>query len=219
MNWIRPLNRGESVFKVKNNRIVYFAKLSIPLNALIAVGKIFLGIYSLSFFLCINAFYNIGIAVAKYFAAKAHEDSNLDDSSPEEILKKQYAAYRFIGNIVLASSVVYIIYCSKLLFVASSRTHYPHYVAFIIAAVTFTEIAVSLGGAIMARRNNEPVIEAIKLTNFSSSLISLSLTQTAIMSFTYKGDPTFYNGLSGIIFGALAALIGLYMILRTPADE
>ncbi|WP_440119324.1 hypothetical protein [Paenibacillus sp. QZ-Y1] len=219
MNWIRQFNTGESALKVKNNRIIYFAKLSVPLNVLIAVGKILLGIFSLSFFLCINAFYNIGIAVAKYYAAKAHEDLNQGHFSPDEISKKQYAAYHFIGNIVLASSMVYIIYCSKLLFVAGNITHYPRYIAFIIAAVTFTEIAISLGGAVMARRNNEPVIEAIKLTNFSSSLISLSLTQTAIMSFSYKGDPTFYNGLSGIIFGALAALIGLYMILRTRTKE
>ncbi|PQP81318.1 hypothetical protein C0Q44_23230 [Paenibacillus sp. PCH8] len=219
MNWTRQFNTGESALQVKNNRIIYFAKLSIPLNALIAVGKLLLGIFSLSFFLCINAFYNIGIAVAKYYAAKAHKDSSLGNSSPEEIQKKQYAAYHVIGNIVLASSVVYVIYCSKLLFVAGSRTHYPQYVAFIIAAVTFTEIAVSLGGVVIARRNNEPVIEAIKLTNFSSSLISLSLTQTAIMSFAYKGDPTFYNGLSGIFFGVLAALIGLYMILRTRTRE
>lgn len=219
MNWIRQFNPVESALKVKNNRIIYFAKLSIPLNLLIAVGKILLGIFSLSFFLCINAFYNIGIAVAKYYAAKAHEESNLDHSSPDEISKKQYAAYHFVGNIVLASSMVYIIYCSKLLFVTGNITRYPRYIAFIIAAVTFTEIAISLGGAVMARRNNEPVIEAIKLTNFSSSLISLSLTQTAIMSFSYKGDPTFYNGLSGIIFGALAALIGLYMRLRTRTKE
>ena len=197
----------------KYNRSIRFAKLSVPLNIAMAVGKIFLGIFSFSFFLCINAFYNIGIASAKFYAVKSHEDTI--NTQSEDIQKKQQAAYHVIGSIVLVTSLVYIVYCIKM-FSGGVSPKYHEYIAIAIAAVTFTEIAVSFQGVISARRSNEPVIEAIKLTNFVSSLISIVLTQTAIMSFTYDGDASFSNGLSGIVFGALAALIGLYMIVRNP---
>lgn len=199
------------------NRSIFFAKLSVPLNTAIAVGKILLGIFSFSLFLCVNAFYNIGMAAAKYYAVKGHKESQIDlaGSDLTELRKKQNECYHKIGIIVLAASTVYTIYCIKMFF-GGSGAQYHEYIAITIAAVTFTEVTVSLQGAIAARRNKEPVVEAIKLTNFASSLISLVLTQTAILSFTYKGDASFFNGLSGIIFGTLAAFIGLYMILRNP---
>ncbi|MDF2926633.1 MAG: hypothetical protein K0R57_5547 [Paenibacillaceae bacterium] len=217
----RRVREKEKALHTKYSRSIYFARMSVPLNAVMAVGKIVLGIFSFSVFLCVNAFYNIGIACAKYSAVKAHEDAkaHLAAADPAEIRRMQHNAYRLIGVIVLASSIVYLVYCLKILFFGDDVTRYHEYIAIAIAAVTFTEIAVSLHGAVSARRNEEPVIEAIKLTNLASSLISLVLTQTAIMSFTHEGDTSFYNGMSGIIFGTLAALIGLYMILRNPERE
>ncbi|ASA23475.1 hypothetical protein [Paenibacillus donghaensis] len=199
-------------------RSIYFAKLSVQLNAVVAIAKILLGIFSLSFFLCVNAFYNIGIAIAKHSAVKVHETSKVspDNSNQEEIRNHQHSTYRFIGIIVMTSSLLYIVYCSKIVFFGGSNTQYHPYIGLAIATITFTEIIVSFVGVIAARRSYETVIEAIRLTNFASSLTSLVLTQAAILSFTYKGDASFYNGLSGIIFGSLAALIGLYMILRNP---
>jgi len=40
------------------------------------------------------------------------------------------------------------------------------------------------------------------------------LTQTALLSFAHVGDASILNGLSGIIFGLVAAMIGLYMIIH-----
>ncbi|MNV86003.1 hypothetical protein D3C71_1799990 [compost metagenome] len=102
----------------------------------------------------------------------------------------------------------------KIVFWGAGKARYDQYTALLIATVTFTELLVSLFGSMAARRNGEPVVEAIRLTNLASSFISLVLTQTAILSFAQERDVTFYNGLSGVIFGTLAALTGLYMLLR-----
>jgi hypothetical protein len=57
-------------------------------------------------------------------------------------------------------------------------------------------------------------ISAIKLTDLTSALVSLVLTQTAILSFTTQGDMSYFNGISGMLFGGIATLIGIYMMIR-----
>lgn len=203
--------------KEKNKHSIFFAKLSVPFNAMMAVGKISVGIFFYSFFLCFNAFYNIGIAAAKFFALRAFE--NTGETPGSQTLDpgmKHDAAYRTIGGIVLVSSLVFVIYSIRLFIGAGSTVRYPQNVAIAIAAVTFTEIIVSMRGVVTTRRNKEPLMQAIKLTNLSSAVISLVLTQTALLSFTYEGDASIYNGLSGILFGGIAALIGVYMIIKRP---
>ena len=68
------------------------------------------------------------------------------------------------------------------------------------------------------RRRHEPLLEAIKMTNLASALISIVLTQTALLSLS-EGDHSFYNGLCGIIFGSLAACVGIFMIIRMRLIE
>ena len=43
----------------------------------------------------------------------------------------------------------------------------------------------------------------------------MSLTQTAILSFTTQEDMSKYNAIGGIIFGVLSAVVGIYMITYT----
>ncbi|MBU3099404.1 cation transporter [Clostridium sp. DSM 17811] len=179
-----------------------------------AVGKILVGIFSLSFFLCINAFYNIAMGMAKTIFIKEYYDGKKepDEEHPDGYGKGEYHCYYLGGIIVLISSIVYMVYCIRM-FVSGDSVKYSMIVSLAIAVFTFTELGVSIQGAIVTRRDKEPVIEAIKLTNLASSMISLVLTQTAIMSFSYDGDASFYNGMSGMILGSASAILGLYMII------
>jgi hypothetical protein len=68
---------------------------------------------------------------------------------------------------------------------------YSDIVAIAIAAFTFTEIGVSVHGIVTTRKNREPIMEAVKLTNFSTSLISLVLTEAALMSLLTRVTPLF----------------------------
>jgi hypothetical protein len=84
----------------------------------------------------------------------------------------------------------------------------------IIATVTFAEIGMAVYGIKTTQTRRMPAVAATKLTNLASSLISLVLTQAAILSFTTMDDLSFFNGISGILFGGIAALIGVGMIVR-----
>lgn len=184
-----------------------------PYNAAMAAGKIILGILTGSVFLAINSLYNAGMGLIRVFAIKTDRETGAGGMPPKEIKKRKYDFYMIAGGILMVCSAVYMIFSIRL-FIGYTTMKYSMVAGIAIAAITFTEIGVAVRGIAVTRFDRRPVIEAIKLVNLACALISLVLTQTALLSFAYEGDASFYNGISGMIFGAVAALIGLYMVAR-----
>lgn len=200
---------------------IRFAKLSIPLNTIIALSKIGLGIMSASFFPAISACYNIGIAIAKYFAVSEHDKSSkhFNDTS-EEKKKRELNCYHLIGVIVFISSVIFVLYSFRLFLFEEKTIQYTNIVAIGIATVTFSEIGLAVYGILSARKNDELIVEAIKFTNLATALISLVLTQTALLSFTQvEGNMSLYIGFSGVLFGTISAMIGLLMVSKKDVKK
>lgn len=196
-------------------RWIYFAKVSVYINSILALVKLLTGIYTLSVFMCVNAFYNVGMAIVKFIVVKGHNEANRlsDGSNPNGYRRIEYYYYRLVGIILAITSSIYVIYCIRLFFYGNN-TYYSMRVSIAIAAFTFTEIGTSIYGVAITKWEKEPVIKALKLSNLSSSMISVVLTQTAILSFTQKSDYSFANGLAGLIFGGSAVCIGVYMIIH-----
>lgn len=199
----------------KIERWLFYATVSVYGNLALAVVKLAAGIYSVSFFLCVHALYNAGIAWAKHVAVRGCKAGKQqpDAMNPYGYGRREYRCYKNAGMILTASSAIFIIYCLKL-FLFGSWQYDLKEAAIAIAAVTFTEIGMALYGVILARKGKEPAISAIKLTNLASSLISLVLTQSVLLSFATDGDYSHYNGLSGLIFGGCALAIGLFMTIH-----
>lgn len=174
-----------------------------------AIGKIILGIFTFSIFLCVNALYNIGVASAKYLAVRTN--TFLENTRDRKLHRQKiFNIYRNIGAIILISGVAYIVSCVRL-FLGYDQTRYTKIIAISIALFTFVELFISIIGAYQTRKNKQPLIEAVKMTNFCSALISLVLTQTALLSFQ-EGNYSFYNGISGTVFGSITICIAIYMI-------
>lgn len=190
-------------------------KLYAVLNAVIALGKIGMGIYSLSIFLCISGLYTIGIVLAKAVATRGYADSRKkpDEGHSAGYRKEEYRCYSLVGHIIFFTSLVYMLYCTRMLLGAQSAMRYTSLMVVVIGSITGAEFGMSLQGIIAARRNREPVIEAIMLTSFVSALISLELTQTAILSYSGPGSSIYFN-LTGMFLGDLSAATGIYMIIR-----
>ena len=89
------------------------------------------------------------------------------------------------------------------------------YVALAIATFTFAEIGINLYGMLANRKNRTPLLHAIKTINLAASLISLVLTQSAILAFADGGghNPA-VNALMGLFSGTCAALLGVFMLWR-----
>lgn len=178
-------------------------------GAFIAIGKLVMGILVLSLFTCVNAFYSFGMIGAKSIA--------LTGIWKAQDKREQYEYYFWSGIVLIVSSLLYIIYSIQLFFRPITNS-YHMYVAIGIATVTFTEVGLNIRGVAATRHNHTLLIHAIKMINLSASLISLVLTQMALLSFTKKEadflEISKANGVIGLLMGSAATLIGIYMIYR-----
>ena len=181
-------------------------------NVFVGIGKLALGIFSLSFFTCVSALYTFGMVVAKCCALAGIFKSKSEN--------EQYRYYTLSGIILIVTSLLYIAYSVRLFFHPTTSI-YHMYIALAIAAFTFTEIAINIRGVIVERHNNTPLIHAIKVLSLASSLICLSLTQAAILSFASTEVDTHpaANGLIGLFTGALATGLGIFMVVRARKSK
>lgn len=180
-------------------------------NFLLGTGKLLMGILSLSFFTTMNALYTYGMVTAKFCALRGI-------AVP---VKKQYAYYRRAAGILIASSLCYAIYSTRLLWHPQSSKYHP-YLAMGIATVTFAEIGLNLWGVLVERKKKSLPFHALKIINLASSLIGLVLTQAALLSFTHTEadyDPSRANGILGLCMGGCAALLGCFMFWRAAKLE
>ena len=189
------------------SRVLHFAGAACIGNTFAGIGKLILGIISLSFFTCASAFYTLGMVTAKLCA--------LTGIIKEEDTAQHYKYYKLSGTVLIVSSLLYIIYSIRVLFNPITST-YHMYVALAIALFTFVELAINIRGVIVYRHNHTPLLHAIKMIDLASSLICLVLTQTAILSFT---EGTGHNlqinvGIFGVLMGIAATTLGIIMIAR-----
>ena len=180
-------------------------------NMFLGLGKIISGLLSMSVFACMNGCYTLGMVLARY-CALAGVLRGKDE-------KAQYRFYRWSGRILIGASLLYMVY-SGWAYHHPKQVVYHEYIALAIATFTFTEIGLNIRGVIINRKNKTPLLHAIKTINLAASLISLVLTQSAILAFADDGnhDPS-VNALLGLTMGSCAVLLGVYMLRRIGRME
>ena len=171
---------------------------------LVGAGKIVMAILSHSWLLFLHAVYNIIKASAMHYALKER--------------KGHYDTMFYSGLLVIGASAVYLIYSIYIYFFGST-TAYHMYIAIGIAGVTTYELIVAVSGLGKAKKNKDMKQETIKYINLASALISVSLTQTAILSFTNETDMSSAYAVGDAIFGFLALLVGMLMLFRANKLE
>lgn len=192
-------------YNAATSRTIHLVGLSGIGSIALAAAKILSGALSLSVFTCVNGFYTLGMVVSKYCA--------LAGVLRTDKIGEQYRYYRWSGIVLILASCLYIA-CSIRMFLHPTYTAYHPYLAMGIATVTFVEIGVNIRGVLMYRKNCSPLLHALKTINLATSLISLVLTQAAILSFADEAQNPAANGILGALMGSCATLLGVYMLLR-----
>ena len=189
-------------------RPLRIARVSAVGNVVFGVGKLALGIASMSLLTCVNAFYTFGMVGAKSCV--------LAGAIKEENTTAQYRYYKISGIVLIVASALYIAYSAWL--VAHPVTSvFSIYIALSIATFTFAELAVNIRGVIVYRHEDTPLLNAIKMINLASSLICLVLTQTALIALVPESQAEMHpatNGFMGILMGSAAVILGIVMIRR-----
>lgn len=215
MRFVENFRKADAKMKeqvgTERHRAVRLTGAACTANFLLGTGKLLLGIASASFFMGMNALYTYGMVAAKFCALKGIAVSG----------KKQYAYYRGAAGILMAASLFYVLYATRLLWHPEKAQYHP-YLAMGIATVIFTEIGLNLWGVWVERKKRSLIFHALKIINLASSLVGLVLTQTAILSFTHPEtgyDASRANAILGICMGGCAALLGCFMFWRAAKLE
>lgn len=164
-------------------------------NMILFILKIILFLITKSLFFVISSLYNLCIGLAK--------------------LKVYHNNYRKVGLFLVLASISFTLY--SIWTILNNRVvTYDMYTSLLIATVTFFDIGIAIYKIIKERKKQNLQDKVIKLINLSTALISLELTQSAILSFTMKGiDNSLYNGILGVIVGTSTILIGIFIMRRT----
>lgn len=192
-------------YNASNSRMLHLTGLSGLGNILMGLFKIASGALALSIFTGVNGFYTLGMVLARYCA--------LAGVVKTKDISGQYRYYRWSGIVLISASCLYIAYSIRSYFHPTYTAYHP-YIAMGIATVTFVEIGLNLRGVLVFRKDRSPLLHALKTINLATSLISLVLTQAAILSFADEIQNPASNGILGALMGACAALLGVYMLLR-----
>ena len=204
----RTIESIRIISKAIKERKLIFARVSILKDIFLVVGKGILCIISVSFFMFVNALYSAGMGLARFIAVRMHTQEK----------KEQVKSYRNVGIIISFSSICYMLYSIRL-FLGGKTGDYDMYIALVVALYTFVEFGINIKEAIRLHKSKALEAKALRAASFSSTLICFVLTQTAIMSFAGEGDNSFANALSGIVFGGLASLVGIYVIFDSISNR
>lgn len=185
---------------IKHRKLV-FTRVTMLKDAFLVAGKTVISVVSLSFFMFANALYSAGMGIARLCAVRMHTQSR----------EQQIKGYRYVGIIISAASICYVVYSARL-FSGGKTGSYSMHLALVIALYTFVEFGINIREAFRLRKSKALEAKALRAISLSSTLLCFVLTQTAIMSFAAEGDNSFTNALAGVVFGGLATCVGLYVV-------
>lgn len=188
---------------VKDKKLV-FVRISVAKDTFLVLSKTVISVVALSFFMFTNALYSAGLGVARYIAVKMHTQNG----------ERQLQSYFRVGVVIFLASISYVIYAIRL-FYKSETASFPMIVGIAIACYTFLEFGINIREAFRLRKSNALETKALRAISLSSTLLCFVLTQTALMSFANEGDSSFANALAGVVFGGAAALVGVYVMVRS----
>lgn len=220
---LTPVGRADAValFRDRSRRAVLFTMASIPAAVVLAVGKGVLYVSAPSTALLGTVVFAIGVVVLKIQIIRCHvvvrraQLQAAEGTTGVDAAIMHERTYRMTGTALVVLSLVFTVGFLPLVTGSAEQTRYDKWPAIILAAVTFAEIGLAVHGIVSARRNRDPLSEAVKLINLAAGLVLLTLAQSALISLEPATDPGPAGALSGIAFGSLAALVGVGMLVRS----
>lgn len=181
-------------FRTRTRITALFSMLG---NFALAAGKAVIGIFTLSVFMLVSAFYSVFSGLAKQFyyrgAAAGREDA-----------KKEVGYYFCMAVFLLVASLVYSLYMVRLFFLSEGLV-YGTIAGITVAAVSFTELFMAVKGLVKSNRLKDMLVSGLKTVNLSGALTAIVLTQTALLSFT-SGAEAAYSGATAV-FGLCVGLV------------
>lgn len=192
--------------KIKQKKIILL--FSLIYNFVWATCKILFGVFTLSYFFCISGAYTLLFGFIKKIYLKNYKTDDADEIKGKSIT---------ISILLIISGVLFTFYIARLFFVDSTK-EYGLVLSIVIATFSFAELGISIYNFTKAKKTQDLLLQTFKGCSLVSSCFAIVLTQVALLSAT--GTPSnFYNAITGIIFGFITIIIGLYLLIKSTKTK
>ena len=200
----------------KKDQLIFFLLCSTISNFSIAVIKFVFSLTIPSLWFFINAGFSLVLAICRFLTIKKYKMiRKLKDE--ETRMKEEYKNYLQNGIMLILLGIMYF-FVSSYMYYKGTNTDMHEYITYLVAMIAFYSIGSAIYGMIKYKRNQEPIIKGIKLTNFASALTSIVLTQVVLLDTFSSGYDSTINGYTGMGVSLIIIILGLYMIIGAKKD-
>lgn len=201
----------------KKEQIIFFLICSTIGNLITAVIKFILSLTIPSLWFFINAGFSsiLGLSrlgtIRRYKRIKKIKDKNA-------IMKEENKCYINNGVMLILLGIMYL-FVSLYMYYRGTNTNMHEYVTYLVALIAFTSLGTAIYGMVKYKRDREPLIKSIKITNFANALTSIVLTQVVLLdTFDNNMNYSTLNGYTGIGVGLVIIGLGIYMIISMKKE-
>lgn len=200
----------------KKDKIVFFLLCSTTGNFFIAIVKFILSLTIPSLWFFINAGFGFVLAICRFLTIKKYRIIRKLKNN-EEKLKEEYRNYLQNGIMLILLGIMYF-FVSSYMYYKGTNTTMHEYITYLVALIAFYSIGSAIYGMIKYKKNKEPIIKGVKITNFANALTSIVLTQVVLLDTFSTGYDSTINGYTGMGVSLIIIGLGLYMIVSTKND-
>lgn len=196
----------------KNDRVVFFLFLTTIGNSVMAVVKLVFSLTLPSMWFFVNAIFSGTLAILRIFSIKDYRNMRYMSSFLEQ-RNIGLRNYLVNGILLIVLGITYFL-VSIYMYYKNPTIGMHDYMTFLVAFMAFYSISSAIYGMIKYKRNYDPIISAVKITNFGNALTSIVLTQVVLLQNFGNGvDVRVFNGLMGMSASIVIMGLGLYMFI------
>ncbi|MDR1430561.1 MAG: hypothetical protein LBI99_00385 [Propionibacteriaceae bacterium] len=183
---------------------------AIIFDAVACVGLLVAGLYTLNFWCLASAAYYLAVGATRRYLHR-----RLATAAWTADLIFESRVYRRAGMLLGVSGTAYLA-TNLCLYFTERSSDYPWLAAYSIAVAAFAKCAFAINGFVRAKRSGSPIQVALRITNLCDTLVSLAVTQYALLTLTQFPDAGPASATLGMGFSAIIAVVGVTMAIRKP---
>ncbi len=196
----------------KKDRVVFFLFLTTIGNSVMALIKLIFSLTLPSMWFFVNAIFSGTLAILRIFSIRDYRKMRYMESFLEQ-RRLGLKNYLINGILLILLGITYFL-VSIYMYYKNPNIGMHDYMTFLVAFMAFYSIGSAIYGMIKYRKNDDPIISAVKTTNFCNALTSIVLTQVVLLQNFGNGvDVRIFNGLMGMGVSLLIMGVGLYMFI------
>ena len=201
----------------KKDQLIFFLLCFTVSNFIAGIIKFICSLTIPSLWFFINAGFSFVLAICRFLTIKTYNKiKKIKDK--KIIIREEYKSYMQNGVMLILLGIMYF-FVSSYMYYKGTNTNMHEYITYLVALIAFTSIGTAIYGMIIYKRNQEPIIKGIKITNFANALTSMVLTQVVLLD-TYANEyDSTLNGYTGMGVSLIIIGLGLYMIISIKKDN